>query len=67
MWSKSQVAAFQKARALAHKWAAALERLGELAKLTPQFADRIRELQTRAENAQAQAELALQIDPTGQG
>lgn len=65
MWTKAQVAAFQRARALAEKWRPALDRLGEIAKVSPQFAERIRELQARADNAAQLAELALQIDGTG--
>ena len=66
MWSKSQVAAFQRAAANAAKLEPQIAKLRELAERTPQFKDRIEQLALRLENAKALSELALTIDPIGQ-
>jgi hypothetical protein len=60
MWSKQQVATFQRALAAAQKWQAALEHLQEIAKVSPEFEDRINELMIRATNVEALATIALQ-------
>lgn len=65
MWSKAQVATFQRAIAAAQKWAPALEKLGEIAKHSPAFADRIAELRTRADYVETLATVALAADSTG--
>lgn len=59
MWTKAQLATFQKALAASQKWQQTLEYLSELAKHSPQFADRISELQIRANNVQNLAQAAL--------
>ncbi len=65
MWTKTQVATFQRALAAAQKWQPALAKLGEIAKHSPAFADRIAELRTRAEYAETLATVALSVDATG--
>ncbi len=65
MWTKAQVATFQRALAAAQKWRPALEKLSEIAKYSPAFADRIAELRIRAEYAETLATVALSADATG--
>jgi len=60
MWTKQQMATFQRALAAAEKWKAALSKLEEIAKHSPAFADRIQELLVRAANAETLATVALQ-------
>ena len=59
MWTKAQIATFQRALAASQKWEPVLEYLSELAKHSPQFADRVQELQIRAANVQNLANAAL--------
>lgn len=59
MWTKQQIATFQRALAASQKWEKVLEYLSELAKHSPQFADRIAELQIRAANVQNLSNAAL--------
>lgn len=65
MWTKTQVATFQRTLAAAQKWRPALEKLGEIAVHSPAFADRIAELRARAEYAETLATVALSVDSTG--
>lgn len=65
MWTKPQVATFQRVLATIDKHQPALDRLAEIAKHSPQFADRIADLQTRAANAKTLATVALTGDPIG--
>lgn len=68
MWTKQQIATFQRALAAAQKWEPVLEYLSELAKHSPQFADRVQELQIRAANVKNLAEAALTMhSATAQG
>lgn len=64
MWNKAQIAAFQRALAASDKWQPALDRLAEIAKYAPQFADRIAELQIRATNVGNLARVALAASTT---
>lgn len=64
MWNKNQLAIFQRALAAAQKWQQSLDRLSEIAKHSPQFADRINELIIRANNVQNLAEAALTLSST---
>lgn len=64
MWNKAQIATFQRALAACQKWEPVLNRLGEIAKHSPQFADRIAELQLRAANVRNLAEAALTVSTT---
>lgn len=66
MWTRNQLAAFQRALAAYEKWLPMLEHLQELAKHAPQFADRITELSIRAENVGnlARSALAASTTPT---
>lgn len=65
MFTKQQVATFQRTLAAAAKWQAALEKLQEIAKHNPQFADRVADLKVRAENATLMAQTALAVEPVG--
>ena len=65
MWSKPQVAAFQRTLAASEKWSSALAKLADVARHAPQFADRVKELEVRAENARLLAQTALAVDPVG--
>lgn len=67
MWNKTQQAAFERALAAMEKICPTCDALAELAKHSPQFADRIEELRTRAENAKRLAEVALTIGNNDQG
>lgn len=65
MWSKPQVAAHQRALAVAEKWDAAIRKLEELAVHAPAFADRVKELRIMRDNLHQLAATALAIDPSG--
>lgn len=64
MWTKAQIAAFQRALAAGQKWEQSIERLAEVAKHAPQFAERIAELQVRAQNVLNLAQAALAASTT---
>jgi hypothetical protein len=65
MWTKPQVATFQRALATVEKHQAALDRLAEIAKHSPQFAERVKDLHDRAKNVKTLATVALTGDPHG--
>jgi hypothetical protein len=60
VWNKTQIAAFERALAAMGKACPACDALAEIAKHSPEFADRVKELQTRAENTKTLATVALQ-------
>jgi hypothetical protein len=66
MWTKQQVQKFQQALALVDKHQPALDKLVEISKHAPEFADRVQQLVTRAENVRRLASVAITADPTGQ-
>jgi hypothetical protein len=59
MWNKQQTATFQKALAAMDGLEAAISHLQEIAKVAPQFADRIDDLALRAENVRTLSTVAL--------
>jgi len=65
VWNKTQIAAFQRGLATAEKLAPSVAKLEQLAAHMPQFADRIRTLALRLENAKTIATIALTTDAQG--
>lgn len=65
MWSKAQVATFQRAIATAEQHEDAIRRLEAIARQAPALADRVAELRAMRDNLHAVASAALAIDPTG--
>lgn len=61
MWTKAQTAAFQRAVAAADKHQKALDALQEIAKISPVFADRVKDLIDLHEHTRTLAETALAI------
>ena len=59
MWSKAQIATFQRALAASQKWQTTLGHLQELAKHSPAFEDRVNDLVLRATNVETLATIAL--------
>lgn len=59
MWTKAQLATYQKVLAGSAKRLPQLEHLAEMARYAPQFADRVAELAIRAANLKNLAEYAL--------
>lgn len=66
MWTKPAVAAHQRALAVAQKWDEPLQRLEQMAKFAPAFAERIKELRVMRDNLHQLAATALAIDPQGE-
>lgn len=64
MWTRNQLAAFQRALAASEKWEPAIERLAEIAKYAPQFEQRIQEISLRAQNVGNLARAALAASTT---
>lgn len=67
MWSKPQVAAFQRAIALCEKVDSAIAKLEQMAKHMPEIAERVAELRARRDNLHAVSTIAIGIDPHGEG
>jgi hypothetical protein len=65
MWTKAQVAAHQRALAVATEKAPIIERLREVAKHNPAFAERVESLAAMCEHLEQSARTALAVDPTG--
>jgi hypothetical protein len=65
VWTKAQVAAHQRGLATARKTKAAIDRLLELAKHNPAFAERIRDLADMRDHLELSCATALEIDPAG--
>ena len=65
IWTKTQVAAHQRALAVARQWEATLSHLRELAKITPALAERVQELSDAREHLELSTATAIAIDPTG--
>lgn len=61
MWTKAQTAAFQRAIAAADKHQRALDALVEIAKVSPAFADRVKDLVDLHEHTRVLAETALAV------
>ena len=66
MWTKAQVKAHQNALAVARKHKAAIRKLEEMAKHSPAFAERMRELRVRRDNLEQLGKVATAIDPEGE-
>lgn len=66
MWTKTQVAAHQRALAVAQKWDEPIRRLEEMAKHSPALQDRVAELRARRDMLYQLAATATAIDPTGE-
>lgn len=65
IWSKAQVAAHQRGLAEARKTKEAIERLCELAKHNPAFAERMAQLRDMRDHLELSCATALAIDPAG--
>lgn len=65
VWTRAQVGAHQRGLACAAKLKATIERLEQLAKHNPAFADRVRELKDMRDHLEMSCAAALAIDPTG--
>jgi hypothetical protein len=59
MWTPQQRAAFSRALGAVDKVQPVLDRLAQIAKHSPQVAERVRELQARADYVRAVSETAL--------
>lgn len=65
MWTRTQVATFQRALATAEKYDEPLRRLEQIAQYAPAFADRVRQLRTLRDTLHQISAAALAIDPEG--
>lgn len=61
MFTPQQLAKFRKALAVVQKHGPALDKLEQIAKHSPQFADIVRDLRTRADYVDTVAKIALEI------
>lgn len=61
MFTPQQLAKFRKALAVVQKHGPALDKLEQIAKHSPQFADIVRDLKTRAEYVETVSKVALEI------
>lgn len=66
MWTKAQVRAFQNGLNVAQKWEEPLNRLAEIAKHAPAFAERVEQLKAMREALYQVSATAVAVDPEGQ-
>ena len=65
IWTKTQVAAHQRALAVARQWEETIRHLQELAKVTPALADRVQELSDARDHLELSTMTAIAIDGVG--
>lgn len=65
VWTKAQVAAHQRALAVARQWEETISHLEELAKITPALRDRVQELREARDHLELSTATAVAIDPVG--